>query len=187
MLTSLQKAKENGCKIVFVNPLPEAGAFRFKNPQDLLHPLHMPRFLFGPGTQLSDLWLPVRINGDMAFFKGLMKELVEEEDRNPGKVLDHEFIAHNTEGYDALIRQIREDSWDEIVEFSGLSREQIGEAARIVLNSHRIIVCWCMGLTQHKNAGGIHPGDPEFPSAQGKHRQAGLGPVPRPGSLECAG
>ena len=56
MLTSLQRAKERGCKIVTVNPLHEAGSFHFKNPQDLLHPLRIPRFLFGRGTPLSDLW-----------------------------------------------------------------------------------------------------------------------------------
>src|SRR5580704_7249484 len=92
MLTSLQQAKERGCKIVTVNPIREVGTERFKNPQDLMHPLHIPRFLFGKGTELSDLWLPVRINGDMAFMQGMMKEMLEEEDRVPGSVWDHDFI-----------------------------------------------------------------------------------------------
>ena len=152
MLTPLQAAKERGCKIVFVNPLPETGAFRFKNPQDLLHPLHMPRFFLGEGTQMSDLWLPVTINGDMAFLQGLMKGMLEEEDLHPGRVFDHEFIKHYTTGYEELVAQIRRVSWTEIVENSGLPREQIDEAVKIALGAHRIIVCWCMGLTQHHNS-----------------------------------
>ncbi len=112
MLTSLQQAKERGCKIVSVNPLPETGLFRFKNPQDLMHPLKMPRFFLGKGTLLTDLWLPVTINGDMAFLHGLMKELLEEEDRQPGKVFDHDFIKHYTAGYDELIAQLRATTWE---------------------------------------------------------------------------
>src|SRR4051812_46990012 len=165
MLTSLQKAKERGCKIVSVNPLPEVGNFRFKNPQDLLHLPHIPRFLFGKGTPLSDLWLPVTINGDMAFLHGLMKELLEEEDRrtrrgggadaarprsgsNPPPraggyepVFDHEFIHHYTTGYEQLIEQLRKSSWEQIVADSGLNREQIKQASAIVLGAQRIIVC----------------------------------------------
>ncbi len=78
--------------------------------------------------------------------------MLDEEDRRPGQVFDHEFIRHHTEGYDALIKQIRASSWDEIVDDSGLSRDQIRDAAQIALKAHRIIVCWCMGVTQHRNA-----------------------------------
>jgi molybdopterin-dependent oxidoreductase alpha subunit len=187
MLTSLQKAKENGCKIIFVNPLPEVGAFRFKNPQDLLHPLRIPRFLFGNGTQLSDLWLPVRINGDMAFFQGLMKELLEEEDRQPGMVFDHEFIRSHTEGYDALIAQLRKSPWPQIVEDSGLSREQINEAAAIVLGAKRIIVCWCMGLTQHKNAVASIQEIINFLLLRGNIGRPGSGPCPVRGHSNVQG
>src|SRR5690606_20029255 len=92
------------------------------------------------------------INGDMAFLLGLMKEMLAEEERRPGEVFDHEFIRHHTEGYEQLIAQLRTTSWDDIVAFSGLSREQIRAAADIAIASKRIIVCWCMGITQHKNA-----------------------------------
>jgi molybdopterin-dependent oxidoreductase alpha subunit len=187
MLTSLQKAKERGCKIVFVNPLPEVGGFRFKNPQDLLHPLRVPRFLFGKGTQLSDLWLPVRINGDMAFFQGLMKELLEEEDRNPGKVFDHDFIASHTQGYEALIAQLRRSPWPQIVEDSGLSREQIKETASIVLGAKRIIVCWCMGLTQHKNAVASIQDIINFLLLTGNIGRPGSGPCPVRGHSNVQG
>jgi molybdopterin-dependent oxidoreductase alpha subunit len=187
MLTSLQKAKESGCKIIFINPLPEAGAFRFKNPQDLLHPLHIPRFLFGRGTQISDLWMPVRINGDMALFQGLMKELLEEEDRNPGKIFDHEFIKHHTEGYEALVTQLRKVAWSDIVTDSGIAREQIKEAAGIVMGAHRIIVCWCMGLTQHKNAVASIQDIMNFILLRGNIGRPGSGPCPVRGHSNVQG
>jgi molybdopterin-dependent oxidoreductase alpha subunit len=187
MLTSLQKAKENGCKIVFVNPLPETGAYRFKNPQDLLHPLHLPRFLFGRGTQISDLWLPVSINGDLACFQGIMKELLEEEDRHPGTAFDQDFIQHKTEGYDALIAQLRKAPWEEIVADSGLSREQIREAAQIALGAHRIIVCWCMGLTQHQNAVATIQEMMNFLLLRGNIGRPGSGPCPVRGHSNVQG
>jgi molybdopterin-dependent oxidoreductase alpha subunit len=187
MLTSLQKAKENGCKVIFVNPLPETGAFRFKNPQDLLHPTRIPRFVFGKGTQISDLWLPVRINGDMAFFQGLMKELLDAEDQRPGEVFDHDFIRQQTQGYDELIAQLRRSSWDEIVVFSGLSRKQIREAAEMVLASRRIIVCWCMGLTQHRNAVASIQDIINFLLLTGNIGRPGSGPCPVRGHSNVQG
>src|SRR5438067_8755528 len=97
MLTSLKRAKQArgnhpGAKIVSINPMPEIGNFRFKNPQDLKNPLRLPDFLLGKGTELSDLWLPIRINGDIGVLKGIMKEMLAAEERNPGTVFDHEFI-----------------------------------------------------------------------------------------------
>jgi molybdopterin-dependent oxidoreductase alpha subunit len=145
MLTSLQAAKRRGCKIVHVNPLPETGLNRFKHPQ---HPLD----LLGSGTQLSDLFLQVRINGDVPLLKGIMKEVLEEEERRPPEVLDWKFIEERTHGFDEFARALREVGWDEIVEQSGVSRELMREAARVFINSSRTIVCWAMGLTQHKNA-----------------------------------
>ncbi|HVV00876.1 MAG TPA: FdhF/YdeP family oxidoreductase [Verrucomicrobiae bacterium] len=187
MLTALQIAKERGCRIVSVNPLPETGNFRFKNPQDLLHPLRVPRFLFGAGTQLSDLWLPVTINGDMAFLHGLMKELIEEEDRRPGAVLDHEFIRHYTTGSEAVIAEVRKSSWPQIVAASGLTREQIRQAAEIVLGAHRIIVCWCMGLTQHKNAVATIQDIVNFLLLRGNIGRPGSGPCPVRGHSNVQG
>jgi molybdopterin-dependent oxidoreductase alpha subunit len=187
MLTSLQKAKENGCKIIFVNPLPETGAFRFKNPQDLLHPTRIPRFLIGRGTQISDLWLQVRINGDMAVFQGLMKEMLEAEERRPGTVFDHEFIEHHTQGYELLIAQVRKSSWDDIVRFSGLSRQQIREAADMAITSHRTIVCWCMGLTQHRNAVASIQDIMNFLLLGGNIGRPGSGPCPVRGHSNVQG
>jgi molybdopterin-dependent oxidoreductase alpha subunit len=187
MLTPLQEAKVRGCKIVTVNPMPESGSFRFKNPQDMLHPWHLPRFLFGRGTQMCDLWLQVRINGDMAFLQGLMKEMLEAEDRSPGTVFDHDFIREYTSGFDALIAQLRKASWAEIIEDSGLSREQIREAAAIAMGSHRIIVCWCMGLTQHKNGVATIQDVINFLLLRGNIGRPGAGPCPVRGHSNVQG
>ncbi len=187
MLTALQRAKERGAKIVFVNPLPEAGAFRFKNPQDLLHPLRLSRFMFGQGTQLSDLWLPVTINGDMALLQGLMKELLEAEARRPGEVFDHAFIREHTTGIDALLAQLRTVSWDTIVADSGLTREQIRSAAEIALGAKSIIVCWCMGLTQHENAVVTIQDVVNFLLLRGNIGRPGAGPCPVRGHSNVQG
>src|ERR1041384_754292 len=109
MLTSLQRAKRNGCKLVHINPLPEVGMTRFKHPQEVFR-------LLGPGTELADLFLQVRINGDVALLKGIMKEMLEEEERRPGQVFDHQFIKGQTEGFDDFVNSLRAVGWGEIVE-----------------------------------------------------------------------
>jgi molybdopterin-dependent oxidoreductase alpha subunit len=144
MLTELQKAARNGCRIVSVNPLIEPGLMRFKNPQEPLH-------LLAPGTKMACLFLPVRINGDVALLKGIMREMLDEDQRSGGKVLAHDFIEHHTEGFEEFARDLREESWDRIIESSGLSREQIRDAAGIAIHSERMICSWAMGVTQHKN------------------------------------
>ncbi|MGH7296022.1 MAG: molybdopterin dinucleotide binding domain-containing protein, partial [Polyangiaceae bacterium] len=101
---------------------------------------------------LADLWLPVRINGDLACFKGLMKALLAAEDAAPGAVFDHAFIREHTTGYDALIADLRATSWDEITVGAGVSRAEIAAAAAIALRAKSVICCWAMGLTQHTQA-----------------------------------
>jgi molybdopterin-dependent oxidoreductase alpha subunit len=145
MLTTLEEAKKRGCTIVAINPLPEPGFLRFANPQD-------PVDVLEGGTPLASLFLQVRINGDVAVFKGIMKAMLEGEDAQPGTVFDRAFIAEHTAGFDLFEKALREASWDDIMRSSGISREQIEEAARVAIASKRTIVCWAMGLTQHKNA-----------------------------------
>jgi len=147
MLTALEKAKRGGCKIISANPLPEAGLMRFKHPQEVSG-------ILGKGTSLSDLFLQVRINGDAALMKGIMKQVLEEESKRPGQVLNHSFIKDKTAGFDAFISALREADWNVIVEESGIAREQIRQATEIMLSTDRLITCWAMGLTQHKNAVG---------------------------------
>jgi anaerobic selenocysteine-containing dehydrogenase len=93
MLSSLQRAKQRGCKIVSINVLPEVGLSRFTNPQDFANPLKALPALVGKSTKISDLWLPVRVNGDMAAIKGIMLEMLAAEERNPGTVFDRAFIG----------------------------------------------------------------------------------------------
>ena len=140
MLTSLERAKRRGCKLVHINPLPEAGMTRFKHPQHVLG-------LLGSGTQLADLFLQVRINGDVALLKGISKAVLAREG-----AVDREFIDSYTHGFEAFAAALQNVSWTEIVAQSGVSKEQIEAAAQIFVESERTIFCWAMGLTQHKNA-----------------------------------
>ncbi len=140
MLTSLERAKQNGCKLVHINPLPEVGMTRFKHPQ------HVLGFL-GAGTELADLFLQVRINGDVALLKGITKAVLAHEG-----ALDRDFINRYTTGFEEFAGALENVSWDEIVEHSGVAKAQIEQAAEIFVASERTIFCWAMGLTQHRNA-----------------------------------
>ncbi|MBO0842026.1 MAG: FdhF/YdeP family oxidoreductase [Nocardioides sp.] len=139
MLTALEKAKENGAKIIAVNPLREAGLVRFKNPQK-------PRGVVGAGTVLADLHLPIRVNGDLAFFRGIAAKLLEWD------ALDHDFISRLTYGFDEYATLLKELDWAEVERSSGLSQEQITEAAEYFRDSSKSIICWAMGITQHRNS-----------------------------------
>jgi molybdopterin-dependent oxidoreductase alpha subunit len=187
MLTSLQAAKRRGAKIVSINPLPEVGTRYFKNPQDLKNPLRVPELLFGKGTAIADLWLPVRINGDMAVFQGIMKEMLAAEEKNPGQVFDHAFIRQYTGGGEELITHLRAVSWQDITTSSGLTREQIRSAADIALQSKSIIACWAMGLTQHKNAVGTIQEIVNFLLLGGNIGRPGAGPCPVRGHSNVQG
>jgi len=145
MLSALEQAKKNGCRLVHINPLPEVGMTQFKHPQDVLG-------LLGAGTTLSDLFLQVRINGDVALLQGISKAVLAEEEKGTRAVLDREFITGYTVGVDEFIGALEGVEWNEIVDESGISRAQIEEAANIFMESERTIFCWAMGLTQHKNA-----------------------------------
>ncbi len=150
MMSALERGKRNGAKLIAINPLPEAGLLNFKNPQDYLHPTKALR----QETHLADLFVPVRIGGDVPLLKGVMKELLEEEDKRPGEVFDHTFINEKTEGFDDMVKDLRAEDWDKIVFESGIGRTQLREVAEMVMASERIIICWAMGLTQHTNAVG---------------------------------
>lgn len=155
MMSSLQEAKRKGGKIIAVNPLPEAGLMNFinPNPQHYPNPLEFPLAMLGfDTTQFADLYLPVRIGGDMAFLKGVMKILVEKEKHSPNPLFDYDFINQKTEGYQEFIANLETIDWETILEQSGLSREQLDQTAEMFLNANRVITCWAMGVTQHKNS-----------------------------------
>lgn len=155
MMSSLKKAKEKGAQIIAVNPLPEAGLMNFvdPNPEHYDSVLKFPFAVLGnTATKLADLFLPIRIGGDMAFLKGVMKIMLEREKQSPTPLFDHEFINEKTEGFQDFIANLETVEWEDILSESGLSFEQIAEAAEAFLAADRVITCWAMGVTQHKHA-----------------------------------
>ncbi|MBX3213807.1 MAG: FdhF/YdeP family oxidoreductase [Labilithrix sp.] len=144
MLSTLRDARRRGCAIVVVNPLAEAGSTRFAHPQD-------PVDVLGGSTEIGSLLLQVKINGDAAVFKGIMKAMLAREADAPGSVLDRAFIEEHTDGFEALARSLEDVTWEEIVRESGVPREAIEHAARVACEAERTIACWAMGITQHKN------------------------------------
>ncbi len=145
MLTALQKAKAKGAIIISINPLPETGLMGFNNPQEV-------KGILGINPELTDLFLPVKINGDLALIQAVEKILLEEENKNPGKVFDQEFIKEKTAGFEEWKKGILEVNIQEHANHCGLSVSQIEAFAKLITNKSKIIACWAMGLTQHENA-----------------------------------
>ena len=138
MLTALRDAKKKGSKIIHVNPLPEAGLERFKHPQDYMK-------LDFKSTKLSDYHLQVKIGGDAALIKGLIKVHIELGG------LDLDFINNSTTGFQSMCENARNTPWDRIVRDSGVDRALIEEVGSLCARSKATIACWAMGLTQHRN------------------------------------
>lgn len=148
MLTTLEHAKKRGAKIISINPIPETGLLNFVDPNPQENPLNFPfRILGNIGTKISDLRLPLKINSDMALLKGFSKLLLEDE-----TVIDRKFIEEKTFGFDEFAESLKQVSWDSITEQCGLSFDEIKSAVEIIKNSKKIITCWAMGLTQHKDS-----------------------------------
>jgi molybdopterin-dependent oxidoreductase alpha subunit len=145
MMTTLQAAARRGCHIVAINPLPEVALARFAHPQ---HPLEA----LGRGTPIAGTHLPVRVGGDVALLKGVMKALLDEDVRRRGHAVDHAFVETYTEGFAAFAEALAGEPWDRLVEESGITRVQMRALAGLLANTHKIIACWAMGLTQHEHA-----------------------------------
>ncbi len=138
MLAALEQAKRNGARIVNINPLDEAGLRTFHNPQT-------PRGLTR-GEDLTDDFLQVRLAGDQALFAALAKLTVE------AGAVDEEFVATYTSEYDDYVTHLDALDWDQVLAATGLTRDEIERVAKRYRESDRVIVCWAMGLTQHKGA-----------------------------------
>jgi molybdopterin-dependent oxidoreductase alpha subunit len=180
MLTALERAKRRGARVIAVNPLPEAGFTRFRNPQT-------PRGLLGPGTQIADRLLPVRVNGDLALFSGLNKVLLESEEAAPGTVLDREFLDRYCDGLEAAELHWKSLDWRRIESLSGLTRQQIELAADDVISARSVIVCWAMGLTQHPNSVATIREIVNFLLLRGNIGRPGAGPAPIRGHSNVQG
>ncbi|QDU59705.1 Formate dehydrogenase H [Planctomycetes bacterium Pan216] len=146
MLSELEKASERGARIVSFNPLREPGLLNFTHPKDVVG------VLTGRSTPISTHYYQVTVGGDLAALKGILKVIVEAEDQAPGTVFDHDFLKEHTSGLEELLADIHAADWDAIERESGLTREQLRESADVYLASERVIICWAMGLTQHKHA-----------------------------------
>jgi molybdopterin-dependent oxidoreductase alpha subunit len=180
MLTALEMAKKRGARIVSANPLPEAGLVRFKNPQTA-------RGLIGGGTKLSDRYLEVRVNGDLAMFAGVNKALLALEENAPGTIFDHPFIEEYCDRFDEACQGWRELEWPAIEEASGLTRKEIEAFASDVVAAKSVIVCWAMGITQHRNAVATIHEIVNFLLLRGNIGRPGAGPSPIRGHSNVQG
>ncbi|MFQ3180813.1 MAG: molybdopterin-dependent oxidoreductase alpha subunit [Polaribacter sp.] len=145
MLTALSETKKNGGKIITVNPLPEVGLMNYKDPQN-------PLKWIGSGQDLTDLFLQVKINGDVALLKIILKLMKKKEVAYPGSVFNHDFIDKKTAGIAEMLEALDNYSIQKLLPQTGLLLEKIEEATALIINNEKIIICWAMGLTQHKNA-----------------------------------
>lgn len=141
MLSALQKAHRNGAQIVAINPLIEPGLVAFKNPQEV-------RGMLGRETPLADLYLQVKVGGDLALFQAVSRLLLE----NPEATWDAEFIAESTSGFATWKEHLLKTDMNLLIQESGLELEQLKDLAQILLRKTRIITCWAMGITQHREA-----------------------------------
>lgn len=142
MLNSLEEAKRNGAEIVAVNPLPEAGLMRYKNPQTV-------RGVVGRGTEIADQFVQVRLGGDFALLQLMARRVLLAEQAAPGTVLDREFIDTFTSGFDAYEQHVLGLDEDALFTAAGISEAVLADLVDRYLRSKRTIITWAMGLTQH--------------------------------------
>jgi len=143
MLTALEEAKENGAEIVAVNPMPEAGLKRYKNPQRV-------KGIIGHGTGMADQFVQVRLGGDMALLQAVSKRVLAAEAQNPGTVLDHEFLREHCQGLEELTAHLARVDEQAVLEATGLRAAEIDELTARYLRAEKVIITWAMGLTQHR-------------------------------------
>ena len=144
MLGSLAEARKNGGKVVAVNPLPEAGLMRFKDPQT---PQGMIK-----GDRISDEYLQIKVGGDQALFQALGHILLRKEEENPGSVVDRAFVESSTKGFEEYRAARAQLDWDEIEAATGLQRAEIEEIGELLAKSKATIFCWALGITQQPHS-----------------------------------
>jgi len=139
MLTALRDAKKKGASIISVNPLVETGMKKFKHPQN-------PVEMLGFGSSIADKHLRVKINSDQALFRAFSKSIIESDN------IDEDFIDKYTNGFDNFRKIAIEARYEEISEITGIPLHEILEVSQKVSKSKSTIVCWAMGITQHRNS-----------------------------------
>jgi len=143
MMTNLVEARKRGIPIVAVNPMPERALIRFTDPQDIVQMATL------GAADITSEFVHIRIGGDLALLKGMMKVLFE-RDAAGEAVLDQAFLDEHTVGLDAVREEVLAQDWAEIVRVSGVSEAQIRRCAEIYIRSKATIICYGMGLTQHQ-------------------------------------
>jgi molybdopterin-dependent oxidoreductase alpha subunit len=142
MLSALETAKRRGATIVSINPLPEAGLLSFRNPQHV-------RGIVGRGTALSDLHLPIAVGADLALFQWINRRLVTDHD---AAAVDRSFVEEHCDGFDELAVHLEQLDPDALLAATGLDAAAAERVVELVRSSPRLIACWAMGLTQHRQA-----------------------------------
>lgn len=149
MLRTLASVSKRGKPVVVINPLRERGLERFQDPQEAV------QMLSDGATTIERAYFQVRVGGDVAVFKGMMKVLLSADKANVSEggngLLDRAFIGEHTAGFEALARDIENTDWDGLVKRSGLSREEIETLTDIYANAENVIFCYGMGITQHRH------------------------------------
>jgi molybdopterin-dependent oxidoreductase alpha subunit len=149
MMTELRNASRRGVPIVVLNPLRESALERFAAPQD---PVEMVTL---SSTRIASEYCQVRVGGDVAALKGIMKLVLKAHhmavETRGEPILDVGFIEGHTHGFSAFAEELRRTDWSDILRVSGLSREQIQRVATIYMKSNAVIVCYGMGITQHRH------------------------------------
>lgn len=143
MMSNLVEARKRGIPIVAVNPMPERALIRFAEPQDVVQMATL------GSTEITSEFVHIRIGGDLALIKGMMKVMFEREAQGE-RVLDHDFLSEHTVGLEALREDVMAQDWDQIVQVSGISLAQIRRCAEIYIRSKATVICYGMGLTQHQ-------------------------------------
>ncbi|ENM5750734.1 FdhF/YdeP family oxidoreductase [Vibrio mimicus] len=150
MLEPLREAVKRGAQVICLNPLKERGLERFQNPQ---HPIEM---LSNGSEPTSSAYFRPALGGDMAVFRGMAKFLLQwdrqAQAQGDAPVLDHDFIREHTNGIEEYLSAVEQTSWEHIIQQSGLSLEEIEVLARMYRRAERVVMCWAMGLTQHRHS-----------------------------------
>ena len=143
MLTELEAARKTAARSWPSIRLPEAGLRRYKNPQKV-------KGVVGRGTEMADQFLHIRIGGDMALLQAVSKRVLDAEAKNPGTVLDHDFLNEHCEGLEELREHLAVLDEEAVLEATGLRVEEIDELAARYLEADKVIITWAMGITQQK-------------------------------------
>jgi len=135
-LKDLMLCRRRGGKVIIINPAKERGLVRFAIPSDL-------RSMLKGGDDIASMYLQPNIGGDIALLKGLAKGVIEKN------AFDSDFIRQYTNGFDDYKSNIEAISWDEILDVSGIKKEDMEDLADQYIQAKNVVFAWSMGITHH--------------------------------------